>query len=128
MKSYKDFEPFSKDQAYWERNQLVVALSKLYPAWLGYHKGKDWDDDWRTIVYIKIPVRHNGPMLSGVADTSHVVHMQLSWHIHDSEKEYFNHLDPGLEEWDGHDTEEKYKRLRFIDTRKPVKSWWQFWK
>ena len=83
----------SKDNAYHERDQLVAALSKLYPAWLGYHEGKDWEDDWRNIVYIRIP--------SG----------QVSWHIHDSEKPLFSHLDPGLEKWDGHTTEQKYSRL-----------------
>lgn len=84
-----------KDNAYWERDQLVAALSKLYPAWLGYHDG-EWEDYWRTIVYINLPTG------------------QVSWHIHDSEKGFFAHLDPGLEEWDGHDTKEKYRRLRSL--------------
>lgn len=83
----------SKDKAYWERNQLVAALSRLYPAWIGYHEGIDWDDYWRTIIYIKLPTG------------------QVSWHIHDSDKPHFYHLDPGLDEWDGHSTEEKYDRL-----------------
>ena len=40
--------------------------------------------------------------------------MQVSWHIHDDDKKYFKHLDPGVEEWDGHDTDEKYRRLQAI--------------
>ena len=106
----------AKDQAYWERNQLVVALSKLFPAWIGYHpaEDKEWEDDWRTIVYIKIPVEktffdgRERPLHDG----------QISWHIHDDDKKYFSHLDPGIEEWDGHSTEEKYNRLLTIKDTK----------
>ena len=66
-----------KDQAYWERNQLVSYISKLYPAWLEKHPEHDtyWDSDWRNIVFIQFP---NGLMC---------------WHIHDSEIEYFEHLE-----------------------------------
>ena len=99
-----------KDEAYWERNQLVVALSKIYPSWLGYHKGKDWEDDWRTIVYIKIPTKElEQKYVQGGFEVKY--ERQLSWHIHNDDKKYFTHLDPGLEEWDGHTTEEKYRRL-----------------
>lgn len=47
-----------KDGAYFERNQLVSALSKLFPAHLAKHpeEDKEWDYDWRTIVVIKLPV------------------------------------------------------------------------
>lgn len=90
----------AKDNAYWERNQLVAFLTKLYPSWIGYHDGEDWEDDWRTIIYIKTPAG------------------QLSWHIHDGDKKYFTHLDPGLEEWDGHTTEEKYQRLAQLSKEK----------
>lgn len=86
----------AKDNAYKERDMLVAALSKLFPAWIGYHTDKEWEDDWRTIIYIKLPTG------------------QVSWHIHDSEKPLFSHLDPGLEEWDGHTTEEKYDRLNSL--------------
>lgn len=93
----------AKNNAYKERDMLVAALSKLYPAWIGYHEGEDWEDDWRTIIYIKLP--------SG----------QVSWHIHDSEKPLFDHLDPGIEEWDGHTTEEKYERLAQLTKDKESK-------
>jgi|SRR6185312_7008986 len=105
----------AKDSAYWERNQLVAALSKIFPAWLGYHEGL-WEDCWRTIVYVIIPVHHEvsiGGM--GVRDVGS--HAQLSWHIHDDDKKYFHHLDLGLETWDGHTTEEKYKRLAQLATQ-----------
>lgn len=46
-----------KDGAYFERNQLVAALSKLFPASLAKHdvNDKSWDDDWRNIVVIELP-------------------------------------------------------------------------
>ena len=85
-----------KHGAYRERNQLVAFLASLYPSSLERHpdEDKDWKDDWRWVVYI------DGP--GG----------QMSWHIHDSELERFSHL-PQLQgrKWDGHDTEEKYRRL-----------------
>lgn len=85
-----------KDLAYWERNQLVAHLSKIYCSWLQKHPLEDtnWDDDWRNIVYIETP--------GG----------QCSWHIHDSELCYFQHLAfRDGNDWDGHSMEEKYKRL-----------------
>ncbi len=86
----------AKDNAYAERDRLVAALSKLFPACLARHDAADlaWDDDWRWIVFITLP--------SG----------QASWHIHDSELPMFAHL-PRSERmlWDGHDTPEKYRRL-----------------
>lgn len=92
-----------KDGAYKERNLLVAALSKIFPAYLALHPEEDqeWGDDWRNIVFVEIPV--------GKEKTT-----QISWHIHDSEIGYFKHLPKGKNEWDGHDTEEKYKRLRRI--------------
>lgn len=50
--------------------------------------------------------------------------MQLSWHIHKDDLEYFSHLKPGLKTWDGHDTDEKYRRLAALRAKK----WYQFWK
>lgn len=90
---FKELEK-QKDYAYKERNLLVSALSKLYPSYLSTHpENEEWEDDWRTIVFIQTPAG------------------QLSWHIHDSEKKIFDHLDYGENKWDGHSTKEKYKRL-----------------
>jgi len=88
-----------KNLAYGERNQLVCALSVLLPAWLERHSeaDKDWEDDWRWIVFIDCPSTG-----------------QMSWHIHDSELETFDHLErrvDGRDSWDGHTTDEKYVRL-----------------
>lgn len=93
----------SKNQAYWERNQLVRFLSKVFPSWLDRHPedDKEWDQEWMWIVYIMTPEG------------------QLSWYIHDSELNDFNHLPsadhskkPGSHpKWDGHTFKEKYERL-----------------
>jgi len=86
------------NEVYWERNQLVAVLSKLFPSHLSRHPDddKDWEDDWRTIVCIHTPVG------------------QATWHVHDDEKNDFSHLEEKSNDWDGHSTEEKYKRLSML--------------
>jgi hypothetical protein len=95
-----------KDAAYAERNQLVAALSKLLPAHLARHPDEDaaWEDDWRWIVVVNVPAG------------------QMTWHIHDSEREMFNHLDVRADfAWDGHTTDEKYRRLGLLASwRDPI--------
>ncbi len=93
-----------KDGAYKERDQLVAALSKIYPAWLERHpeEDKEWEDEWRWIVFVEIPTQDGRPS-------------QLSWHLRDSELPFFDHLKRlAGNSWDGHTTEEKYERLRSI--------------
>lgn len=86
-----------KNAAYKERDMLVCLLSKIFPAWLVRHpeSDKEWEDDWRWIVFILLPTG------------------QASWHIHDSELEWFKHLENRKQEWDwdGHTTEQKYERV-----------------
>ena len=85
-----------KDGAYAERNKLVALLSKVLPASIEQHvmkEGEQWDDDWRTVVFIGLPTG------------------QATWHIHRQEEWMFQHLEPSGNIWDGHTTEEKYKRL-----------------
>ena len=89
----------ARDAAYSERNQLVLVLAKIAPpgkAWLSKHpeEDKDWDDQWRTIVFLDLPTG------------------QASWHLHDDEVSGFDFLPMQANTWDGHTTEEKYKRLR----------------
>lgn len=83
----------ARDSAYTERNRLVAALSKLYPAGLKRTAIEGWDPAWHGCVIIDAPVG------------------QLSWHFHDREAALFAHLGPYTGEWDGHTTEEKYARL-----------------
>jgi hypothetical protein len=85
-----------KNSAYSERNKLVAHLTMLYPACLERHPDEEeWEDDWRWIVFIHHP------------------RGQLSWHIHDSELSLFDHVVRGIgnAKWDGHTTDEKYRRL-----------------
>ena len=83
------------DAIYSERDRLVAALSKCFPAHLCRHEdtGSDWDDEWRNITCIHLPAG------------------QACWHIHDSELPLFRHLSMGESHWDGHTSAEKYNRL-----------------
>ena len=91
-----------KDGAYTERDRLVCALSKLWPSHLAFHDETDlfWEKDWRNIVCIHSPAG------------------QLTWHIHDSELCWFGHLMETEGDWDGHTTEEKYRRLEALSPTK----------
>lgn len=88
-----------RDIAYRERAAVLAALSKCFPAHLTRHEddtdGPGWDEDWKTIVCIHFPE----PVGQG------------AWHIHDSEVQFFTHLEVTENDWDGHTTEEKYDRL-----------------
>lgn len=99
LRAERDEARQSKDAAYAERDQLVAALSKLFPSFLARHPEADaeWDDDWRWIVFVELPTG------------------QASWHIHDSELDWFDHLDRRDGQWwDGHTTGEKYERLEAL--------------
>lgn len=85
-----------KNTAYSERDRLVCAISKIFPSWLERHPLSDttWEDDWRWIVFVQFPTG------------------QASWHIHDSEEIWFDHLERrDGNSWDGHSTAEKYARI-----------------
>ncbi len=89
--------------AYEERNLLVCALSKLFPSCLGQHTEQEmlkrgWDKNWGWVVYIELPTG------------------QASWHIRTDELELFEHLEVcgSSYVYDGHTTEEKYRRLDAI--------------
>lgn len=98
-----------KEVAYHERNMVVAALSKLLPSHLSRHPDDDiiWDNDWRWIVCVHGPTG------------------QMSWHIHDSELMLFPHLGAKKpwSDYDGHTTEEKYKRLSGILPRNFIPKW-----
>ena len=89
-----------KDGAYAERNRCVALIARMALAmgWrtgLGRHREDDasWEDDWRNIVFIELPTG------------------QSSWHVHDSELPLFVGLPRYEGVWDGHSTEEKYRRV-----------------
>jgi len=108
-----------KEQAYWERNQLVAFLSKQYPSHLTKHDINDttWDRDWLNIVCIHVVKGiTKTPGLKQVNDTKFVkdetLHeLQFTWHIHDNDLKYFHHLKFKKSHYDGHTTEQKYQNL-----------------
>jgi hypothetical protein len=82
------------DEVYAERNQLVAALSKVWDSTIAVDPD---EPDWPVVLI-------NSP--SG----------QLSWHITvDERHRLFSHLYVSHQDkWDGHTTEEKYRRLNSI--------------
>lgn len=92
----------SRDAAYSERNQVLALLARMalrvgWRAGVGEHpaedKDKDWEADWRTILFVDLPTG------------------QASWHFHDSEKHLLAGLPRYAGEWDGHTTPQKYDRV-----------------
>lgn len=92
-----------KDAAYLERNQVVAALAAMAIA-IGCKAGiaktaiEGWSEDWHQCVYINLPTG------------------QVSWHYHDSQAHLFAFLPEYHNNWDGHDTPEKYRRLQRLTT------------
>ena len=92
-----------KNQAYSERNKVVAALAKLVVAISGDDHYKhlaagvktdlDAEPGWSTVVFIDYPTG------------------QVSWHFSDEERHLLASLPFYKGEWDGHSTEEKYRRL-----------------
>jgi len=81
------------NDVYWERNQLVLALTKLYKSWSSI---EPQEPEW-LIIFIELPTG------------------QVSWHVPKAEyDQYFSHLPVEPNVWDGHTTEEKYDRLRAL--------------
>jgi hypothetical protein len=81
------------DDVYRERDQLVAFLTRIYPSFLA--PAPDAEPGFNWIVYVDTPEG------------------QLSWHVADHEiDEFFKHLNKRMTNpWDGHTTEEKYRRL-----------------
>jgi len=88
-----------KNSIYTERN-LCVALIAQYAKSVGHkvgikeHQGEDWEDEWRNVLFIDLPTG------------------QVSWHLHKDELVNFPGIGPYTGEWDGHDTEGKYRRVK----------------
>ncbi len=85
--------------AYLERNKVVAALAKCFPSGIARTAIEGWSDDWHGCVYIDLPTG------------------QVSWHYHDSHAALFEGLPPYTKPWDGHNTEEKYRRVAAL---KPI--------
>jgi hypothetical protein len=83
------------DVAYFERNLLVAALTKLWPS----HIWLNPDDEEWPIIYIESPMG------------------QLSWHVPKRELILFEHLEFGENTWDGHSPAEKEDRLNALENQ-----------
>lgn len=97
LRAWRDEMEKRKDGAYLERNQVVQALSKCFPSGVARTSIEGWSEDWHGCVYIDLPTG------------------QASWHFHDSQAYLFEHLPPYTKPWDGHTTEEKYRRLAALE-------------
>lgn len=86
-----------KDGAYLERNRVVAALAKCFPSGTARTAIEGWSDDWHGCVYIDLPTG------------------QVSWHFNDAHADLFADLPPYSGSWDGHDTDEKYRRLAELE-------------
>jgi hypothetical protein len=82
------------DAAYAERNQLVALLARIFPSGIKRTAIEGWDPEWHNCVYLCLPTG------------------QASWHYHDRDAHLFAMLPPYAADWDGHTTEEKYRRVR----------------
>lgn len=82
---------------YSERNQIVAALSKLFPSyWFRDGEFPDW-----SVVCISLPTG------------------QVTWHIPAHEMlQFFRHVGERANDWDGHTQEEKYNRLSKLEIPK----------
>jgi hypothetical protein len=90
-----------KNLAYSERNKAVAGLARAavafgWRAGVRRHEGAEWEDDWRTVLFIDLP--------SG----------QVSWHFHDSERALLDGLPAYEGSWDGHSTDEKWERVSLL--------------
>ncbi len=83
--------------AYEERNNLIAFLARLYPSYIALDKSSELV--WQNVVFVDSPAG------------------QLSWHIHSSELHKFKGLTIRSNTWDGHTTEEKYRRLAMLPHR-----------
>lgn len=97
MNALEDMEA-RKDAAYLERNQCVALVARMavamgLPVAVTNTAIEGWSEDWHGCIYICLPTG------------------QVSWHFHDSHAHLFAGLPQHSEEWDGHDTQEKYRRV-----------------
>jgi hypothetical protein len=97
----------SLDDVYNERNRCVAGMARMaldlgYLAYIVRHKpveGESWDPEWLNVVFVHTPTG------------------QMSWHIHERELPLFAFLKREANLYDGHSTEEKYRRLNMYANR-----------
>ena len=78
-----------EEAVYRERNRVIAALAACFPS------SQCRDDEtpgWR-VVFVELPTG------------------QVSWHFHAKERPLFAHVPTKRTRWDGHSTQQKYRRL-----------------
>ncbi len=94
--------PASKLNVYRERHYLVAFLAKLFPHSWTIDESEP-DPRFRNVICIDSPAG------------------QLSWHVPDEDLELFPMPKRWARNtWDGHTTEEKYRRLASLKVRTPM--------
>jgi hypothetical protein len=89
-------EPEYAGDVYRERAELVALLASRFPSVIWRN---DADPDW-PIIYIETPEG------------------QLSWHLNFTDMDLFDHVPRvNTNQWDGHSTAEKYRRVRRLVSR-----------
>lgn len=76
---------------YRERHHLAAHLAAIYPSVMVLNADPA-EPDW-PVLYIQLPTG------------------QVSWHVAPADMDLFCHVPVGSAQWDGHDVEEKYRRL-----------------
>lgn len=84
------------DTAYLERNMLVALLARIYPSGIATTQIEGWDPEWHGCVFVDTPAG------------------QMSWHYHTSHAHLFHGLPAYEKPWDGHTTEQKYRKLGML--------------
>lgn len=82
-----------KNQAYTERNRVVLALAMQFPAGIRDTQIEGWSPEWNGCCYIDLPTG------------------QISYHYHSSEAELFNRLPAYKKPYDGHTKDDVHARL-----------------
>jgi hypothetical protein len=96
-----------KNEAYAERDQVVVTLFRI-GADLGWrvgwapHEGESWGPEWARAFYVDLPTG------------------QVSWHLPRERWTLVDWMPAYSGRWDGHSTEEKYRRLAALAPQKPA--------
>jgi len=76
---------------YRERHHVIAHLAAAYPSVMMLNADPE-EPDW-PVLFVTLPTG------------------QVSWHIAPRDMDLFRHVRVGSAEWDGHDVEEKYRRL-----------------
>lgn len=90
-----------KEAAYEERDYVVALMVRLagaagWPFGLLDHEGEDWGPEWKKVVVIETPEG------------------QMAWHFPAVRASLFEGIPAHGRVWDGHTTDEKYRRLKAV--------------